>query len=94
MTMGAASMGGHDLDGMKQPAVWRREQASEQVQAMQKQWHGNLRHSGLPAQASRLSAYCAVVQPECSLGQVRSRPVFLAFRRGIGHFFAFTSHTV
>ena len=36
-TMGAASVGGHAaMDGMKQPAVWRREQASEQVQAMQR----------------------------------------------------------
>ncbi|MDB5746167.1 MAG: cell division protein FtsZ, partial [Massilia sp.] len=33
MTMGSASMGAGD--GMKQPAVWRREQASEQVRAMQ-----------------------------------------------------------
>ncbi|SHH25219.1 cell division protein FtsZ [Massilia sp. CF038] len=33
---GSAAMGGHGLDGMKQPAVWRREQASEQVQAMQR----------------------------------------------------------
>jgi len=32
----ASSLGGHSLDGMKQPAVWRREQASEQVQAMQR----------------------------------------------------------
>jgi cell division protein FtsZ len=37
VTMGAASgLGGAGLDGMKQPAVWRREQASEQVQAMQR----------------------------------------------------------
>ena len=36
VTMGAASGLGHALDGMKQPAVWRREQASEQVQAMQR----------------------------------------------------------
>ena len=37
VTMGAASgLGSHGLDGMKQPAVWRREQASEQVQAMQR----------------------------------------------------------
>lgn len=35
MTMGTASVGGPG-DGMKQPAVWRREQASEQVQAMQR----------------------------------------------------------
>ncbi len=35
VTMGAASGVGH-MDGMKQPAVWRREQASEQVQAMQR----------------------------------------------------------
>ena len=35
VTMGAASGIGH-MDGMKQPAVWRREQASEQVQAMQR----------------------------------------------------------
>ena len=35
MTMGQASVGGAG-DGMKQPAVWRREQASEQVQAMQR----------------------------------------------------------
>ena len=35
LTMGATSAGGHDA-GMKQPAVWRREQASEQVQAMQR----------------------------------------------------------
>jgi cell division protein FtsZ len=35
-TMGAASGLGQALDGMKQPAVWRREQASEQVQAMQR----------------------------------------------------------
>jgi cell division protein FtsZ len=35
--MGSASVGGHGaMDGMKQPAVWRREQASEQVQAMQR----------------------------------------------------------
>ena len=32
LTQGHASVGG---DGMKQPAVWRREQASEQVRAMQ-----------------------------------------------------------
>jgi cell division protein FtsZ len=37
VSMGAASgLGGQSLDGMKQPAVWRREQASEQVQAMQR----------------------------------------------------------
>ncbi|MES2017815.1 MAG: cell division protein FtsZ [Pseudomonadota bacterium] len=37
VTMGAASgLGGADMGGMKQPAVWRREQASEQVQAMQR----------------------------------------------------------
>ena len=35
VTMGSASAGGA-MDGMKQPAVWRREQASEQVQAMQR----------------------------------------------------------
>ncbi|MDQ2988430.1 MAG: cell division protein FtsZ [Pseudomonadota bacterium] len=35
LTMGSTSVGGHDA-GMKQPAVWRREQASEQVQAMQR----------------------------------------------------------
>ena len=35
VTMGAAS-GLGNMDGMKQPAVWRREQASEQVQAMQR----------------------------------------------------------
>jgi cell division protein FtsZ len=34
--MGAASAGHAAVDGMKQPAVWRREQASEQVQAMQR----------------------------------------------------------
>ncbi|NNG25406.1 cell division protein FtsZ [Telluria aromaticivorans] len=34
LTMGSAS--GDALGGMKQPAVWRREQASEQVQAMQR----------------------------------------------------------
>jgi cell division protein FtsZ len=34
LTMGAAS--GDAMGGMKQPAVWRREQASEQVQAMQR----------------------------------------------------------
>jgi cell division protein FtsZ len=34
VTMGHASVGGDA--GMKQPAVWRREQASEQVQAMQR----------------------------------------------------------
>ena len=36
VTMGAASGLGNGMDGMKQPAVWRREQASEQVQAMQR----------------------------------------------------------
>ncbi len=36
VTMGAASGVGNAMDGMKQPAVWRREQASEQVQAMQR----------------------------------------------------------
>ena len=36
VTMGAASGVGSAMDGMKQPAVWRREQASEQVQAMQR----------------------------------------------------------
>ena len=34
--MGAASGLAARCDGMKQPAVWRREQASEQVQAMQR----------------------------------------------------------
>jgi cell division protein FtsZ len=34
MAMGSA--GGDALGGMKAPAVWRREQASEQVQAMQR----------------------------------------------------------
>ncbi len=34
MTMGQTNVGAGD--GMKQPAVWRREQASEQVQAMQR----------------------------------------------------------
>ncbi|GAB3397587.1 cell division protein FtsZ [Massilia agilis] len=34
VTMGSA--GGDAMGGMKQPAVWRREQASEQVQAMQR----------------------------------------------------------
>ena len=34
LTMGHA--GGDAMGGMKQPAVWRREQASEQVQAMQR----------------------------------------------------------
>jgi cell division protein FtsZ len=34
MAMGSISTGGAG-DGMKQPAVWRREQASEQVRAMQ-----------------------------------------------------------
>ena len=36
VSMGAASGAGNAMDGMKQPAVWRREQASEQVQAMQR----------------------------------------------------------
>ncbi|MES2317813.1 MAG: cell division protein FtsZ [Pseudomonadota bacterium] len=36
VTMGSAAGLGQSLDGMKQPAVWRREQASEQVQAMQR----------------------------------------------------------
>ena len=37
VTMGAASgLGLGNMEGMKQPAVWRREQASEQVQAMQR----------------------------------------------------------
>ena len=36
VTMGATSGLGQQMDGMKQPAVWRREQASEQVQAMQR----------------------------------------------------------
>ena len=37
LTMGSGALGGHAaMDGMKQPAVWRREQASEQVQAMQR----------------------------------------------------------
>ncbi|MCC6069741.1 cell division protein FtsZ [Massilia sp. GCM10020059] len=36
VTMGSASGVGGAMDGMKQPAVWRREQASEQVQAMQR----------------------------------------------------------
>jgi len=37
VTMGAAAAAaGAGIDGMKQPAVWRREQASEQVQAMQR----------------------------------------------------------
>jgi cell division protein FtsZ len=34
MAMGSASSDA--MGGMKQPAVWRREQASEQVQAMQR----------------------------------------------------------
>jgi cell division protein FtsZ len=34
MGMGSITSGGAG-DGMKQPAVWRREQASEQVRAMQ-----------------------------------------------------------
>jgi cell division protein FtsZ len=36
VTMGATSTSHAHMDGMKQPAVWRREQASEQVQAMQR----------------------------------------------------------
>ncbi|HEY0487905.1 MAG TPA: cell division protein FtsZ [Telluria sp.] len=36
VSMGSASGAGSAMDGMKQPAVWRREQASEQVQAMQR----------------------------------------------------------
>jgi cell division protein FtsZ len=36
VTMGAASSLGNAGSEMKQPAVWRREQASEQVQAMQR----------------------------------------------------------
>ncbi|MEO7495121.1 MAG: cell division protein FtsZ [Massilia sp.] len=36
LTMGSASSGAHGMDSIKQPAVWRREQASEQVQAMQR----------------------------------------------------------
>jgi cell division protein FtsZ len=37
VTMGSTTVSGHAaMDGMKQPAVWRREQASEQVQAMQR----------------------------------------------------------
>jgi cell division protein FtsZ len=37
VTMGAATAAaGNGIDGGKQPAVWRREQASEQVQAMQR----------------------------------------------------------
>ncbi|MES2130546.1 MAG: cell division protein FtsZ [Pseudomonadota bacterium] len=36
LTMGSTSVGGDAMAGMKQPAVWRREQASEQVQAMQR----------------------------------------------------------
>jgi cell division protein FtsZ len=35
VTMGAA-VTSNGIDGGKQPAVWRREQASEQVQAMQR----------------------------------------------------------
>jgi cell division protein FtsZ len=34
--MGVGSITGDAMGGMKQPAVWRREQASEQVQAMQR----------------------------------------------------------
>ncbi|HEX8479878.1 MAG TPA: cell division protein FtsZ [Telluria sp.] len=36
VTMGAAAAAAGGMDGLKQPAVWRREQASEQVQAMQR----------------------------------------------------------
>ena len=36
VTLGAAAAAASGVDGMKQPAVWRREQASEQVQAMQR----------------------------------------------------------
>ena len=37
VTMGASTVAGHAaMDGLKQPAVWRRESASEQVQAMQR----------------------------------------------------------
>jgi cell division protein FtsZ len=36
VNMGAITGGAGGMDGMKQPAVWRREQASEQVQAMQR----------------------------------------------------------
>ena len=37
MGSGSASVAAHSaMDGLKQPAVWRREQASEQVQAMQR----------------------------------------------------------
>ena len=52
-TMASASADA-PADGMKQPAVWRREQASEQVQACS-QRRRDLRHPGLPAQAGRLS---------------------------------------
>jgi cell division protein FtsZ len=34
--MATGSAGGDAMGGLKQPAVWRREQASEQVQAMQR----------------------------------------------------------
>ena len=34
--MGASVGASHAMEGMKQPAVWRPEQASEQVQAMQR----------------------------------------------------------
>ncbi|MBC7453362.1 MAG: cell division protein FtsZ [Massilia sp.] len=37
VAMGSTSVAGHGaMDALKQPAVWRREQASEQVQAMQR----------------------------------------------------------
>jgi len=36
VTVGVAGTAGNAMEGMKQPAVWRREQASEQVQAMQR----------------------------------------------------------
>jgi len=36
VSVGSFSAGAHAGEGMKQPAVWRREQASEQVQAMQR----------------------------------------------------------
>ena len=36
VSMGAAGAAGNAMEGLKQPAVWRREQASEQVQAMQR----------------------------------------------------------
>jgi cell division protein FtsZ len=34
--MGMGAAGGHSFEGMKAPAVWRRESASEQVRAMEK----------------------------------------------------------